>query len=100
MSLVAELSEEARLLPNTDAMLPAATVRVTVAALITPPAKIAGGGLVMTLDCSVTVPLRAVSLPSKVAPAFIVMDWSAKMLPLKTELAPRFAEVPTCQKTL
>src|ERR1700733_948258 len=59
-----------------------------------------GGGLVMVLDCSVTAPLCANSLPFTMEPALSVMDWLARMLPLKTELAPRVAEVPTCQKTL
>ena len=54
----------------------------------------------MTLDCRVTVPVRADSLPSKVAPAFSVIDSSASMLPLNAELDPKVAEVPTCQKTL
>ena len=42
----------------------------------------------------------AKALPLSVAPVVIVMDAEARMLPSKTELVPRVAEVPTCQKML
>ena len=48
----------------------------------------------------VTAPLRARARPSMVVPVFRVMEVSAMMVPLKVELVPRVAELPTCQKML
>ncbi len=56
-----------------------------------------GAGSVMVLASKVTAPIRVNALPSSVAPVFKVMDWSAKMFPLKTEVVPKVAELPTCQ---
>src|SRR5437867_6215676 len=54
----------------------------------------------MTLESSVTAPVRANSRPSTAAPLVTVMEANARMLPLNTEPVPRVAELPTCQKTL
>ena len=48
----------------------------------------------------VTAATRANALPSSDAPVSIDMAWSARMIPLKTEVVPRVAELPTCQNTL
>jgi hypothetical protein len=55
-------------------------------------------GFTTVLLFNVTAPMRASNLPSISAPVFMDIDWSAMMLPLKTEVVPRVAEVPTCQK--
>src|ERR1035437_5968340 len=55
---------------------------------------------VMTSESNVTAPFRASALPSRFTPVVIVMDVSARMFPLKSELVPSVAELPTCQKTL
>jgi len=52
------------------------------------------------LVSNVTAPLRARALPFSVAPVVRVMSESARMLPLKVELVPSVAELPTCQKML
>ena len=57
-------------------------------------------GFVIVLACNDTPAIRANALPSRVAPVVSVMDWSAIMVPLKTEFVPRVAELPTCQKML
>jgi hypothetical protein len=62
-------------------------------------------GLVYTLKATVPVPkltepALANILPSNVALLPTEIDCSAIIVPLKTELAPRVAELPTCQKTL
>ena len=54
----------------------------------------------MGLLSMVTAPVRANARPSSVAPVVIVIEAKARMLPLKTELVPSVAELPTCQKTL
>lgn len=56
--------------------------------------------LVMTLWSNVTAPLRASARPSIAALVVTVMAVRARMLPLKKELVPRVAELPTCQNTL
>jgi hypothetical protein len=48
----------------------------------------------------VTAPFRANSLPSTLVPVVTVMDVKARTVPLKAEVLPRVAELPTCQKTL
>src|SRR5450759_3109305 len=48
----------------------------------------------------VTPPFRANALPSSVAPVLKVMDSNAITVPLKTEVVPKVAELPTCQKIL
>src|SRR5579864_129234 len=55
---------------------------------------------VMTSVSNVTAPFRASALPSRSTPVVIVIEVSARMFPLKTELVPKVAELPTCQKTL
>ena len=47
---------------------------------------------------NVTAPTCASARPSRVEPVFIVMEAYAIMVPLKTEVVPRVAELPTCQK--
>ena len=51
----------------------------------------------MVLASKVTAPFRANSRPSTAAPVVTVMEVKAKMLPLKTEVVPNVAELPTCQ---
>ena len=46
----------------------------------------------------VTAATRAKARPSSVAPVASVMDWSAMIVPLNTEVVPKVAELPTCQK--
>src|ERR1051325_5511268 len=57
-------------------------------------------GIVMVLESSVTAPVRANSRPSTAAPVVTVMEAKARMFPLKTEVVPSVAELPTCQKML
>ena len=57
-------------------------------------------GIVTVFVSRVTAPLIANSRPSTVASVVAVMSVSAKRFPRKTELVPRVAELPTCQKTL
>src|SRR2546428_1431923 len=54
-------------------------------------------GIVIVLESKVTAPLRANSRPSTAAPVVTVMEVKARMFPLKTEVVPRVAELPTCQ---
>ena len=57
----------------------------------------------MVLDCTVTDPVPppdpANNLPVTAAPLFTVMLTAARMFPLKLQVVPRVAELPTCQKT-
>ena len=48
----------------------------------------------------VTAPFLASALPSSVAPVLKEIDCIAMMVPLKTEVVPKVAELPTCQKML
>ncbi len=57
-------------------------------------------GIVTVFVSRVTAPLIANSRPSTVASVVAVMSVSANRFPRKTELVPRVAELPTCQKTL
>ena len=57
-------------------------------------------GVVIVLASRVTAPFRANSLPSTAAPVVTVMEVKARMFPLKTEVVPSVAELPTCQKML
>lgn len=50
------------------------------------------------LVSSVTAAMCASALPSSVARVVIVMDWSAIIVPWKTVVVPRVAELPTAQK--
>ena len=59
-----------------------------------------GQGIVISLSCNVTAPVRASALPFSVAPVSIVMDILANMVPSNTEYVPSVAELPTCQKML
>jgi len=54
----------------------------------------------MVLPAIVTAPFLANALPSSVAPVLNVMDCITKTVPLKTEVVPKVAELPTCQKML
>ena len=54
----------------------------------------------MVLPAIVTAPVLANPLPSNVAPVLKVMDCMAITVPLKTEVVPNVAELPTCQKML
>src|SRR5450759_4526944 len=54
----------------------------------------------MVLLIIVTPPFLANALPSSVAPVLKVMDSNAITVPLKTEVVPKVAELPTCQKML
>lgn len=56
--------------------------------------------LVIVFESNVTAPLRTNTRPSTVAPVVSVAEVKAKILPLKFELIPSVAELPTCQKTL
>jgi hypothetical protein len=56
--------------------------------------------VVMVLSSSVTAPLRASARPCKVAPVFIEIDESARIVPTKELDVSSVAELPTCQKTL
>src|SRR4029077_3213014 len=55
-------------------------------------------GAVTGLLSKVTAPLRASALPVRLAPVSRVIDCSAIMVPIKMELVPNVAELPTCQK--
>ena len=57
-------------------------------------------GTVMALASKATWPIRASARPSSVALVTIVIDCAAIMVPLKPELPPIVAELPTYQKTL
>jgi hypothetical protein len=59
-----------------------------------------GPGLMMVLDCKVTAPVSDNALPFGAAPVPSEMEAWARMLPLKMEVVPSVAEVPTCQKML
>ncbi len=54
---------------------------------------------VAPVPLKVTPALNARARPSMVLLVCIVMAWSARMVPLKTEDVPSTAEVPTCQNT-
>ena len=64
------------------------------------PPVVGGPGLPMVLVSNVTAPVRAKALPFSAAPVVSVTEAWARMVPLKIELVPRVAELPTCQKTL
>ena len=52
------------------------------------------------LPSMVTAAILANNLPSTEAPVFTAIDWSAIMVPFITEVVPKVADVPTCQKIL
>ncbi len=54
-------------------------------------------GLVTVLLAKVTALVSAAARPFSVAPVFSVTEAWAMMVPLKTEVVPRVAELPTCQ---
>src|SRR5688572_19817445 len=54
----------------------------------------------IVLPAMVTPPFLASALPVSFAPVLNVIDCIAMMVPLKTEVVPNVAEVPTCQKML
>ena len=55
---------------------------------------------VMVFESSVTAASRARARPLNVADEFMVMLWSAMIVPAKDDPVPRVAELPTCQNTL
>ena len=57
-------------------------------------------GLAKVSPFIVTAPFRARARPWTVTPLFTDIEVRARMLPRKTELLPRVAELPTCQNTL
>lgn len=57
-------------------------------------------GFTIVFESMVTAPVRAKALPISAAPVVMVMDACARMVPLKMEVVPRVAELPTCQKIL
>ena len=67
-------------------------------------AKVPGSGtavgMVIVFASRVTAPFRANALPSSLAPVASEMDVKASILPSTTEVVPRVAELPTCQKML
>ena len=52
----------------------------------------------MVFPDMVTAPVLANALPSSDAPVLKEMDCMAMTVPLKTEVVPKVAELPTCQK--
>jgi hypothetical protein len=54
----------------------------------------------MVLLINVTAPLRAKALPLRVAALFMVMLWSAMIVPWNVVFVSRVAELVTCQNTL
>ena len=54
----------------------------------------------MALPAITIAPVRASALPLSVAPVLKVIDCMARIVPLKTEVVPNVADVPTCQKIL
>ena len=52
----------------------------------------------MTFPAIVIPPVLASALPLSVAPVLNVIDSLAITVPLKTEVVPKVAELPTCQK--
>ena len=56
--------------------------------------------ITIVLPSKATVPDLANALPSKEAPVLKVIDSMAITVPLKTEVVPNVAELPTCQKIL
>ena len=54
----------------------------------------------MVLPAMVIPPVLANPLPSSVAPVLKVMDCIARTVPFKTDVVPKVAELPTCQKML
>src|SRR5688572_15422823 len=54
----------------------------------------------MVLPAIVTPPVLANALPSSLAPVLSVIDCIAITVPFITEVVPKVADVPTCQKML
>src|SRR5688500_16247376 len=82
---------------------PAASVYgpvTTAADTSTTVATIRQDGMVTLFVFNVTAPFCANARPSSVALPSSPTDVYANMFPLKTELPPIVAELPTCQKTL
>ena len=59
-----------------------------------------GLGTVTVFDSNETAPVCVNNLPSTTAPVFAEMDIAAMIFPLKIDVVPRVAELPTCQKIL
>lgn len=72
----------------------------TAVSVASDPVVIGDPGFTIELESNVTAPVRAKALPFSVAPVLMVMDTWARMVPLKIEVVPRVAELPTCQRTL
>src|ERR1022692_1065594 len=58
-----------------------------------------GVGVTMVFELRTTAAVRANTRPLTVAPEIRVMDWAARIVPGKVDMAPRVAELPTCQNT-
>src|ERR1044071_8491519 len=56
--------------------------------------------MTMALPASVTAPFLANALTSSEAPVLKEIDCMAMTVPLKTEVVPNVAELPTCQMML
>lgn len=54
----------------------------------------------MVFPAIVTAPFLDNALPLSLAPVLNEMDSFTMMVPLKTEVVPKVAELPTCQKIL
>ena len=76
----------------------AAEVAAVVAAVVADGAVQFGPEIV--LDCSDTWPVCARTRPFKVAPVFMVMEVSAKILPINDVVVSRVAELPILHHTL
>ena len=66
------------------------------------PINLYGAGTVIVLDWTVTAPDAsppdpANNRPSTLEPLVTVMVTKARMFPLKMEVVPKVAELPTCQ---
>jgi hypothetical protein len=83
-------------------LVPACPVVSPVPPVVPGAAVVAGEQLclAMVLASKVTDPFRASARPSTFVPVFTVIEVKARMLPLKREVVPSVAELPTCQKTL
>src|SRR5690349_17244925 len=94
---IASLKRAVTVLPMATAVAPFHGVaELTIGAVVSTGGTEATAKLTMLLS-SVTAAVRANSRPSTEAPLFAVIDASARMLPLNTELTPSVAELPTCQ---
>lgn len=68
--------------------------------VLLPPLVVAHVGRVIVLESKVTAALRAIALPSRLAPVLSPVAVNDIIVPLKVEFVPSVVEDPTCQKTL